>query len=214
MQDPKDPGTRELSLLRPAARARVRAATLAKPVRIGYARVSTADQDEALQVDALEAAGCRTIYCDRASGKSTDRPELIACLRALRAGDELVVWRLDRLGRSLRDLIAIVEDLHGRSVAFRSLTEQLETASAGGRLIFQIFGALAEFERALIRERTMAGLAAARARGHKGGRKRKLSAKDLREARAMLRDHSIRVGDVAKRFGVSRTTLYRNHLHR
>ena len=151
------------------------------PERIGYARVSTDDQQLDLQRDALQQAGCVTLYEDVASGKNTARPDLAACLKALRIGDTLVVWRLDRLGRSLPDLIRIVGDLETKGVAFESLTEKIDTSSATGRLVFHLFGALAEFERSLTRERTQAGLAAARARGRVGGRQPKLSDKQVRE---------------------------------
>ena len=137
------------------------------------------------------------------------RPELESCLKALRSGDVLVVWRLDRLGRSLSDLVRIVGDLEGRGVGFVSLTESIQTNSPAGRLVFHVFAALAEFERNLIRERTRAGLAAARARGRKGGRKPALDDRQVREIRALLRDPEIQVTDVARRYGVSRTTLYR-----
>ena len=143
------------------------------------------------------------------SGKSADRPELGHCLKALRSGDTLVVWRLDRLGRSLPDLVGIVSSLEREGVAFESITERIETTSAAGKLIFHVFAALAEFERNLIRERTRAGLAAARARGRKGGRKAALDDRQVREIRALLRDPEIHVTDVARRYGVSRTTLYR-----
>ncbi|EJL6704754.1 MULTISPECIES: recombinase family protein [Shewanella] len=177
--------------------------------RIGYARVSTDDQNLHLQRDALVAAGCEIIYEDKASGKSTARPELDNCLKALRPGDTLVVWRLDRLGRSLGDLVKVVTNLiDERGVGFLSLHEQIETNSASGKLIFHVFAALAEFERNLISERTKAGLDAARARGRKGGRKPKLAPKDIREIKVLLKDPSIPVSDVAKRFGVSRTTIY------
>ncbi len=176
--------------------------------RIGYARVSTDDQNLDLQRDALERAGCQSIYEEKISGKSADRPELEHCLRALRDGDTLVVWRLDRLGRSLPDLVKIVAELESRSVGFESITEKIGTDSAAGKLIFHVFAALAEFERNLIRERTHAGLAAARARGRKGGRPPKLDQKQIREIRALLRDPQVRVSDVASRYGVSRTTLY------
>lgn len=177
--------------------------------RIGYARVSTDDQNLHLQRDALVAAGCEIIYEDKASGKSTARPELDNCLKALRPGDTLVVWRLDRLGRSLGDLVKVVTNLiDERGVGFLSLQEQIETNSASGKLIFHVFAALAEFERNLISERTKAGLDAARARGRKGGRKPKLAPKDIREIKVLLKDPSIPVSDVAKRFGVSRTTIY------
>ena len=143
------------------------------------------------------------------SGKSADRPELGHCLKALRSGDTLVVWRLDRLGRSLPDLVGVVSRLEQETVAFESITERIETTSAAGKLIFHVFAALAEFERNLIRERTRAGLAAARARGRKGGRKPVLDDRQVREIRALLRDPEIQVTDVARRYGVSRTTLYR-----
>lgn len=178
--------------------------------RVGYARVSTDDQNLDLQRDALTKSGCMSIYEETASGKSAGRPELDHCLKALRDDDVLVVWRLDRLGRSLPDLVRIVTDLEQRGVGFESLTEKIETGSAAGKLIFHVFAALAEFERNVIRERTQAGLAAARARGRKGGRKPSLDAKQIREIRALLRDPSITVNDVAKRYGVSRTTIYKN----
>ncbi|EIU2893481.1 recombinase family protein [Pseudomonas aeruginosa] len=177
--------------------------------RIGYARVSTDDQNLDLQRDALALAGCSTVYEETMSGKSADRPELGHCLTALRSGDTLVVWRLDRLGRSLPDLVGIVSSLEREGVAFESMTERIETTSAAGKLIFHVFAALAEFERNLIRERTRAGLAAARARGRNGGRKPALDDRQVREIRALLRDPEIQVTDVARRYGVSRTTLYR-----
>ena len=177
--------------------------------RIGYARVSTDDQSLNLQRDALAQAGCVTIYEETASGKSAARTELEHCRKALRSGDTLVVWRLDRLGRSLPDLVQIVADLEQRGICFESLTEKIETASAAGKLVFHVFAALAEFERNLIRERTKAGLDAARARGSAGGRRPKLNEKQVREIKALLRDPDIHVADVAKRYGVSRTTLYK-----
>lgn len=177
--------------------------------RIGYARVSTDDQHLDLQRDALMQAGCGVIYEEAASGKSAARPELEQCRKALRAGDTLVVWRLDRLGRSLPDLVHVVNDLEQRGVGFESLTEKIETSSAAGKLIFHVFAALAEFERGLIRERTHAGLAAARARGRVGGRKPKLEEKQVREIKALLRDPDIQVSEVARRYGISRTTLYK-----
>ncbi|CAO3959073.1 recombinase family protein [Achromobacter mucicolens] len=177
--------------------------------RIGYARVSTDDQHLDLQRDALQQAGCSVIYEEAVSGKNTARPELEQCCKALRAGDTLVVWRLDRLGRSLPHLVQIVTDLEQRGVGFESLTEKIETGSAAGKLIFHVFAALAEFERGLIRERTQAGLAAARARGRSGGRKPKLGEKQVREIKALLRDPEIQVSEVARRYGVSRTTLYK-----
>lgn len=135
---------------------------------IGYARVSTQDQNAELQLDALRGAGCEELFQEKATGKFRERPELTACLRSMRKGDTLVVWKLDRLARSLKDLVEIVHDLNQRGVGFRSLTEAIDTTSSGGRLVFHIFGALAEFEHSLIRERTIAGLVAARARGRKG----------------------------------------------
>ena len=178
--------------------------------RIGYARVSTDDQHLDLQRDALTKAGCSLIYEEAASGKSTVRPELEQCRKALREGDTLVVWRMDRLGRSLPDLVQIVAELEQRGVGFESLTEKIETDSAAGRLVFHVFAALSEFERNLIRERTQAGLAAARARGRAGGRKPKLDDQQVREIKALLRDPEIQVADVARRYGVSRTTLYKH----
>lgn len=178
-------------------------------MRIGYARVSTEDQTLDLQLDALRVDGCETIYQEHASGKSAARLELESCLKALRAGDSLVVWRLDRLGRNLADLVYIVNDLEGRGVGFVSLTEQINTTSPSGKLVFHLFASLAEFERNLIRERTHAGLKSARARGRIGGRPAKLSGKDLVMAKALMADRNNDVGDVAKRFGVHRSTLYR-----
>ena len=179
--------------------------------RIGYARVSTDDQNLDLQRDALTKAGCNSIYEEKVSGKtaSGERPEWAQCVKALRSGDTLVVWRLDRLGRSLSDLVRIVAELEQRGVGFLSLTENIETGNAAGKLIFHVFASLAEFERNLIRERTRAGLDAARARGRFGGRKPKLDVKQTREIRALLRDPQVRVTDVAKRYAVSRTTIYK-----
>ncbi|GAB3732432.1 recombinase family protein [Silanimonas algicola] len=174
---------------------------------IGYARVSTQDQNPELQLDALHRAGCEQVFSDKATGVLRERPELMACLRTLRQGDTLVVWKLDRLARSVKDLVELIHDLERRGIGFRSLTETIDTTSAGGRLIFHIFGALAEFERSLIRERTLAGLAAARARGRKGGRKAAMSKADVRKAAAMLSDSAITKAEVAKHFGVSRVTL-------
>lgn len=176
-------------------------------MRIGYARVSTQDQKPELQLDALAAAGCEQTFQEKASGKDAGRAELEACLRTLRRGDTLVVWRLDRLGRSLKNLVEIVHALEARGIGFQSLMENVDTTSAGGRLIFHIFGALAEFERNLIRERTVAGLAAARARGRRGGRRIKLVKGDVRKAAAMLLDPTVTKAEVAKHFAVSRVTL-------
>ena len=176
-------------------------------MRIGYARVSTEDQNTSLQIDALKNAGCEQLFEEKVSGKSKDRPELDVCLKVLREGDTLVVWRLDRLGRSLEHLVQIIRDLESRNIGFLSLNESIDTTNAGGKLIFHIFAALAEFERNLISERTKAGLKAARARGRKGGRKAKLTNSDMRKAAAMLRDPLVTKTEVAKHFGVSRVTL-------
>jgi DNA invertase Pin-like site-specific DNA recombinase len=152
---------------------------------IGYARVSTIEQNPGLQLDALHAAGCARVFTEEASGAAAERPELARALDHLRAGDALVVWKLDRLGRSLRHLIDTVRALEDRGVGFRSLQEQVDTTTPGGRLVFHVFGALAEFERDLIRERTHAGLAAARARGRRGGRPSVMTAEKLRAARQL-----------------------------
>lgn len=176
---------------------------------IGYARVSTQDQNPAMQHDALEEAGCERVFMEKASGAQRERPQLQAALEFMRAGDTLVVWKLDRLARSLKQLVETVEDLEQRSIGFRSLTEAVDTTSPGGKLIFHIFAALAEFERSIIRERTSAGLAAARARGRMGGRPPSLSAEDLAIAKALLQDETIPVEQIAKRLNVSPSTLYR-----
>jgi DNA invertase Pin-like site-specific DNA recombinase len=175
---------------------------------IGYARVSTIEQTLDLQQDALAATGAVTIYSDKPSGKTADRPELVHCLKALRDGDTLVVWRLDRLGRNLQDLIRIVNELEARGVKFKSLKESVDTGGPTGKLVFHMFAALAEFERELLRERTLAGLEAARARGRKGGRPSLLDPKQRKAALAMMRDREMSVSDIAGHFGVSRSTLY------
>jgi len=177
---------------------------------IGYARVSTTDQTFALQQDALTAAGCDRIFSDTGSGSRTDRPGLIEALSYVRTGDTLVVWRLDRLGRSLAHLIQTVTELQERGVFFRSVQEQLDTSTSGGKLVFHVFGALAEFERDLVRERTMAGLAAARARGRFGGRPRKLSPNKLRQLRTLVADRRNAVSAICKTLRISRSTFYRN----
>ena len=178
-------------------------------MRIGYARVSTEDQTLDLQRDALKRAKCREVYEEQATGKNTGRPQLEACLKGLREGDTLVVWRLDRLGRNLADLVGLVAQFEQRKINFESLTEKIETVSPAGRLIFHVFAALAEFERNLIRERTVARLKAARARGRNGGRPAKLSAKEIKTIRALLKTADIPVAEIAARFGVARSTLYR-----
>lgn len=174
---------------------------------IGYARVSTSEQDTSVQMDALKDSGCERIYEENRSGKNRERPELTRCLDTLRSGDVLIVWRLDRLGRSLKDLVEIVSDLESKGVGFQSLNESIDTTSPSGKLIFHVFAALSEFERSLIQERTKAGVAAARARGRKGGRPKKLSADQIRKARAMLSDPLMTKAEVARHFGVSRVTL-------
>lgn len=174
---------------------------------IGYARVSSADQTTALQHDALMAAGCERIFEDTASGARADRPGLAAAFAFARAGDVLVVWKLDRLGRSLSHLIATVSELAGRDVGFRSITETIDTTTAGGRLVFHLFGALGQFERDLIRERTRAGLAAAAARGRKGGRKPVISPPLLAKARRMI-EQGLTVREAAGRLRVGKSTLY------
>ena len=176
-------------------------------MNIGYARVSTQDQNPEFQTDALEQAGCEQIFQEKVTGASRERPELIQCLRMLRKGDTLIVWKLDRLARSLKDLVEIVYDLDQKGVGFRSLTEAIDTTNAGGKLVFHIFAALAEFERSLIQERTKAGLQAARARGRSGGRPPKLSASEIRQAKAMLLDPDMTKTEVAKHFKVTRATL-------
>ncbi|MGE4498899.1 MAG: recombinase family protein [Hydrogenovibrio sp.] len=174
---------------------------------IGYARVSTQDQNLGLQLDALEKAGCEQTFQEKITGKNKDRPELNICLKTLRAGDVLVVWKLDRLARSLKDLVEIISELESKEIGFKSLTESIDTTSPGGKLIFHIFGALSEFEHSLIRERTIEGLKAARARGRKGGRKPAMNRSDVQKAAAMLKDPLITKTEVAKHFGVSRLTL-------
>jgi DNA invertase Pin-like site-specific DNA recombinase len=174
---------------------------------VGYARVSTLDQDPALQLDALAAAGCGKVFEDRASGARTDRPGLQKALNYAREGDVLIVWKLDRLGRSLPHLIETVSVLEKRAVGFRSLTEAIDTTTPGGRLVFHLFGALGQFERDLIRERTRAGLAAAEARGRKGGRKPVITADKLKRAREII-DRGLTVREAAVRLKVGKTALY------
>lgn len=176
---------------------------------VGYARVSTQDQNPNLQLDALKAAGCERTFVEKVSGTHRERPTLMAAIDYLRAGDTLVVWKLDRLARSMKQLIETIEVLERQGAGFRSLTEAIDTTTAGGRLVFHIFGALAEFERAMILERTRAGLDAARARGRGGGRPPKLTEEDVAAARALLADSDISIEYVAKRFNVSPATLYR-----
>lgn len=177
--------------------------------KIGYARVSTDDQNLDLQRDALTKHGCAVIYDETVSGKNVERVELNHCLKALRGGDTLVVWRLDRLGRSLTDLVKIINDLEKRSVNFKSLSENIDTTTATGKLMFHMMSALAEFERNLTRERTKAGLASARARGKIGGRPKAFTDKQIREIKLLLTDPEARVSDIAARYGVAPNTIYR-----
>src|SRR6478672_3251760 len=179
-----------------------------KPMLLGYARVSTVDQNLALQRDALTEAGCTKIFTEQMSGAVTDRPALYDALEFARSGDTLIVWKLDRLARSMKQLIETVETLRLRGIGFRSLTEALDTTTAQGRLVFHMFGALAEFERSLIRERTQAGLAAARRAGRTGGRPPKLTDDDIEAAKAMPANTDIGVTQIAH-LGVSPATLYR-----
>src|SRR3954449_11689417 len=176
---------------------------------IGYARVSTDDQNLDLQRDALTKAGCEQIFTDRVSGTKASRPGLTEALSHLRSGDTLVVWRLDRLGRSLRHLIDTITDLQERGVGFKSLTESIDTTTSGGRLVFNIFGSLAEFEREIIRERTNAGLSAARARGRQGGRPKKLSRKQIEMLQHLAADKKHTVAEICKTLGIGRTAFYR-----
>ena len=178
-------------------------------MKIGYARVSTNDQNTNLQIDALKKSGCEKIFEEKASGAQRERLELKAALEFARKGDTIVVWKLDRLARSLKQLIETVEDLEKRTIGFQSLTESIDTSTSGGRLIFHIFASLAEFERNIIRERTKAGLAAAKARGKTGGRPPKLSEKEIEMAKAMLANREITAKEVAQKMGISFATLYR-----
>ena len=180
-------------------------------MRVGYARVSTTDQSPELQLEALRLAGCERVFTERASGARDDRPELARVVGdVLRSGDTLVVWKLDRLARSLKTLIATADDLARRSIGLVSLTESLDTTTPGGLLVFHVFGAIAQFERALIRERTAAGLIAARRQGRKGGRPPAFTTADVVAARALMADRTLPVRDVARRMGVSVATLYRH----
>jgi DNA invertase Pin-like site-specific DNA recombinase len=176
---------------------------------IGYARVSTVDQNLALQRAALTEAGCEKIFTEHMSGAVADRPQLADAISYARSGDTIVVWKLDRLARSIKQLIDTIESLRVRGVGFRSLTDALDTTAPQGRLVFHMFGALAEFERSLIRERTQAGLLAAKRAGRTGGRPPKLTDEDIEAARAMLSNPDIGVASVANRLGVSLATLYR-----
>jgi DNA invertase Pin-like site-specific DNA recombinase len=177
---------------------------------LGYARVSTCDQHPDLQVDALKAVGCYRVFVDTASGALAARPALDQVLDQLRPGDTLVVWKLDRLGRSLRHLVDTIATLADRGVGFRSLQEQVDTTTPGGKLVFHIFAALAEFERDLVRERTTAGLAAARARGRTGGRPPVMTEPKVRLARQMYASRQYTLAAIASALGVSRASIYRH----
>jgi len=177
-------------------------------VLIGYARISTNDQNLDMQRDALKKAGCEKVFIEQMSGGIDSRPELDQTMKALSEGDTLVVWRLDRLGRSLKHLIELTTELEERKIGLRSLTESIDTMTASGKLTFHIFGALAEFERNLIRERTKAGLAAARARGRKGGRPPALDDEQREEAVRLHREREHSVKAICQMMGISKPTLY------
>src|SRR3989440_5735972 len=176
---------------------------------IGYARVSTQEQTLNLQKDALEKIGCIKIFTDTASGAKAERNGLEEALEYVREGDTLVVWRLDRLGRSLKHLIETITKLNHRKIGFKSITENIDTTTSGGKLVFHIFGALAESERDIIRERTNAGLRAARARGRKGGRPKALTSKTVQMAQQLYHDKANSIADICKTLNISRATLYR-----
>ena len=177
---------------------------------IGYARISTQDQSLDLQKDALAKAGCQQTFEDVASGAKTSREGLDQALKYLRPGDSLIVWRLDRLGRSLRHLVDVVADLQTRGIGLRSLQENIDTTTASGKLFLHVFGALAEFERELVRERTLAGLKAAADRGRKGGRPRLMDVRQVQLARTLHKEKTISIGEICRTLGVSKGTLYRN----
>lgn len=177
---------------------------------IGYARVSTADQSLDLQTDALKQSGCKKNFTDIASGAKSDRPGLTEALGYLREGDTLVVWKLDRLGRSLNHLIQTVTLLGEQGIGFKSIQESLDTTTSGGRLIFHIFGAIAEFEREIIRERTQAGLSAARARGKKGGRRKVVTPQKIAMAKALAADPNRTIAEICEVLKISSATYYRH----
>jgi len=177
-------------------------------MNIGYARVSTEDQNLDMQIDALKEAKCDHIYEEKMSGKIRDRPILDKALNFMRKGDTLVVWKLDRLGRSLRHLIEVFNKLMDEGMYFMSLQEKIDTTSSSGKLIFHIFAALAEFEREIISERTKAGLKAARASGRMGGRPKKLNEEQMQMVKKMWIDHTITIDEICRTFDISRSTLY------
>jgi DNA invertase Pin-like site-specific DNA recombinase len=176
---------------------------------VGYARVSLPEQHLALQTDALQRAGCERLYTDTVSGGQAERPGLRTALEVLRAGDTFVVWKLDRLGRSLAHLVETIQDLHQQGMHFKSLQENIDTTSGAGKLVFHLFAALAEFERDLIRERTRAGLAAARARGKLGGRPKALRSHQAARVRALYNARELSVPEICVLFGIGKTTVYR-----
>lgn len=194
MRDEKDPGTAELPL---------------PGQLIGYARVSTADQDMALQLDALRAAGCARIFTDVASGTRADRPGLDDALAYLRQGDTFVVWKLDRAGRSFSHLVQLVETLRERGIGLRSLTDGVDSSTTGGRMVIHLFAVLAEFERGLNNERTRAGLAVARAQGRTGGRRPVITAAKLAQAQKLIGEKGLTVREAATRLKVGKTALYK-----
>ena len=177
-------------------------------MKVGYARVSTHEQNLSLQLDALTQAGCEKLFQDQVSGLASERVGLQEAMTYLRQGDTLVVWRLDRLGRSLKHLIEIVTLLDEKGIGFQSLQESIDTATSGGRLVFHLFGALAEFERNLIRERTLAGLQAARARGRKGGRPKALDTKQVALLYLLYDDKNHSIQELCQLFSISKSTLY------
>ena len=176
---------------------------------VGYTRVSTQDQTLNLQKDALEKIGCTRIFTDTASGAKTERKGLEDALNYVREGDILVVWRLDRLGRSLKHLIETITELNRKGIGFKSIQENIDTTTSGGKLVFHIFGALAEFERDIIRERTQAGLTAARARGRKGGRPKALTPKTVEQAKTLYNSRKDSIDEICRTLHISRATLYR-----
>ena len=179
-------------------------------MKIGYVRVSKQEQNEELQIDALKEVGCEKWFLDKMTGSKAERKGLNEALEYLRPGDTFMVWKLDRAGRSLPHLMELLKDLQARNIEFVSITEQIDTTTPGGKLIFHLMGALAEFERDLIRERTNAGLAAARARGRVGGRPRKLKTNGkIALARRMFAEQSHSIPEICAMLGISRATLYR-----
>ncbi len=181
-------------------------------MNIGYARVSTRDQELALQLDALKKAGCKALFQEKASGAKADRPELRKMIDQLREDDVVVIWKLDRLGRSLRDLVNLVTEIQSKGAGIKSLTDQIDTTTPQGKLTFHLFAALAEFERDIISERTKAGLASARARGRTGGRKKGLSkeAKDKAMlAETLYKQEEMSIVEICNHLKISRSTLYK-----